>query len=58
MFWFETNLEEFAKVVNINAFIRSLQYVMKAKGRGAISTLARTLKILNGLGCKIQLESA
>ena len=79
--WLETNLEEFAKDGNINAFIRSLQYVVKARGRGAISALAKetkmnrsnlsdilngktipkidtTLKILNGLGYKIQLESA
>jgi len=79
--YLETSLEEFAKDGNINAFIRSLQYVVKARGRGAISTLARelnmdrsnlsailngkvqpkistTLKLINGLGYKIELKSA
>ena len=74
-------LEEFAKDGNINAFIRSLQHVVKARGRGAISALAKeldidrsnlsdilngkvqpkistTLKLINGLGYKIQLKSA
>ena len=80
-FYLETSLEEFAKDGNINAFIRSLQYVVKARGRGAISALAKeldmdrsnlsdilngkvqpkistTLKLLNGLGYKIELKSA
>ena len=79
--YLETSLEEFAKDGNINAFIRSLQHVVKARGRGAISSLARelkmdrgnlsdilngkvqpkistTLKLINGLGYKIQLKSA
>lgn len=79
--YLETSLEEFAKDGNINAFIRSLQYVVKARGRGAITSLAKelnmdrsnlsdilngkvepkistTLKLINGLGYKIQLESA
>lgn len=79
--YLETSLEEFAKDGNINAFIRSLQHVVKARGRGAISALAReldmdrsnlsdilngkvqpkistTLKLLNGLGYKIELKSA
>lgn len=79
--YLETSLEEFAKDGDINAFIRSLQYVVKARGRGAISALARemnmdrsnlsdilngkvqpkistTLKLLNGLGYKIELKSA
>ena len=79
--YLETSLEEFTKDGNINAFIRSLQHVVKARGRGAISTLARelnmdrsnlsdilngkvqpkistTLKLLNGLGYKIELKSA
>jgi len=79
--YLETSLEEFAKDGNISAFIRSLQYVVKARGRGAISTLAReldmdrsnlsdilngkvqpkistTLKLLNGLGYKIELKTA
>ncbi len=79
--YLETSLEEFAKDGNINAFIRSLQYVVKARGRGAISSLAReldmdrsnlsdilngkvqpkistTLKLINGLGYKIELKSA
>ncbi|DAA96806.1 TPA: hypothetical protein CPT80_04095 [Candidatus Gastranaerophilales bacterium HUM_9] len=79
--YLETSLEEFAQDGNINAFIRSLQYVVKARGRGAISSLARelkmdrsnlsdilngkvqpkistTLKLLNGLGYKIQLKMA
>ena len=38
-------LEEFAKDGNINAFIRSLQYVVKARGRGAISSLAKELNM-------------
>ena len=41
--YLETSLEEFAKDGNINAFIRSLQHVVKARGRGAISALAREL---------------
>jgi len=79
--YLETSLEEFAQDGNINAFIRSLQYVVKARGRGAISSLAReldmdrsnlsdilngkvqpkistALKLINGLGYKIQLKSA
>ncbi len=79
--YLETSLEEFAKDGNINAFIRSLQHVVKARGRGAITSLARelkmdrsnlsdilngkvqpkistTLKLINGLGYKIQLKSA
>jgi DNA-binding phage protein len=79
--YLETSLEEFAKDGNINAFIRSLQHVVKARGRGAISSLARelnmdrsnlsdilngkvqpkistALKLINGLGYKIQLKSA
>jgi DNA-binding phage protein len=79
--YLETSLEEFAKDGNISAFIRSLQHVVKARGRGAISSLARelnmdrsnlsdilngkvqpkistTLKLINGLGYKIQLKTA
>ena len=79
--YLETSLEEFAKDGNINAFIRSLQYVVKARGRGAITSLAKeldmdrsnlsdilngkvqpkistALKLINGLGYKIQLKSA
>ena len=79
--YLETSLEEFAKDGNINAFIRSLQHVVKARGRGAISSLAKelkmdrsnlsdilngkvqpkistTLKLINGLGYKIQLKTA
>lgn len=41
--WLETSLEEFVQDGNINAFIRSLQYVVKARGRGAISKLARDM---------------
>ena len=41
--YLETSQEEFAKDGNINAFIRSLQHVVKARGRGAISALAREL---------------
>jgi len=41
--WLETNLEEFVKDGNIDAFIRSLQYVLKARGRGAITALAKDL---------------
>jgi DNA-binding phage protein len=78
--YLETSLEEFAKDGNISAFIRSLQHVVKARGRGAISSLARelnmdrsnlsdilngkvqpkistTLKLINGLGYKIQLKT-
>ena len=74
-------LEEFAKDGNIDAFIRSLQHVVKARGRGAITSLAKelkmdrsnlsdilngkvqpkistTLKLINGLGYKIQLKTA
>ena len=43
--YLETSLEEFAKDGNIDAFIRSLQYVIKARGHGAISSLAKELKI-------------
>ena len=66
---------------NINAFIRSLGHVVKARGRGTISSLAKelnmdrsnlsdilngkvqpkistTLKLLNGLGYKIELKTA
>lgn len=43
--WLETNLEEFVKDGNMNAFIRSLQYVVKARGRGAITQLAKDLKM-------------
>ena len=54
--WLETNLEEFVKDGNIEAFIRSLQYVVKARGRGAVTSLAKELhmdrsnlsEILNG----------
>ena len=79
--YLETSLEEFAKDGNIDAFIRSLQHVVKARGRGAISALAKeldidrsnlsdilngkvqpkistTLKLINGLGYKIQLKRA
>ncbi len=79
--YLESSLEEFTQDGNIDAFIRSLQHVVKARGRGAISTLAReldmdrsnlsdilngkvqpkistTLKLLNGLGYKIELKSA
>ena len=79
--YLETSLEEFAHDGNINAFIRSLQYVVKARGHGAVSSLARelkmdrsnlsdilngkvqpkistTLRLINGLGYKIQLKSA
>ena len=79
--YLETSLEEFAKDGNIDAFIRSLQHVVKARGRGAISALAKelnidrsnlsdilkgkvqpkistTLKLINGLGYKIQLKTA
>jgi probable addiction module antidote protein len=41
--WLETNLEEFVKDGNIDAFIRSLEYVIKARGRGAITALAKDL---------------
>ena len=43
--YLETSLEEFAKDGNINAFIRSLQYVVKARGRGAITSLAKELRL-------------
>ena len=43
--WLETNLEEFVKDGNIEAFIRSLEYVVKARGRGAISALAKELNM-------------
>lgn len=79
--YLESSLEEFAQDGNIAAFIRSLQHVVKARGRGAITTLAKelnmdrsnlsdilngkvqpkistTLKLLNGLGYKIELKSA
>lgn len=79
--YLESSLEEFAQDGNIDAFIRSLQHVVKARGRGAITTLAKelhmdrsnlsdilngkvqpkistTLKLLNGLGYKIELKSA
>ena len=79
--YLETSLEEFAKDGNIDAFIRSLQYVVKARGRGAISSLAKeldmdrsnlsdiingkvqpkistALKLIHGLGYKIQLKTA
>lgn len=39
--WLETSLEEFTKDGNIDAFIRSLNYVVKARGRGAITALAK-----------------
>jgi len=39
--YLETSLEEFASSGNINAFIRSLQHVVKARGRGAITALAK-----------------
>ncbi len=41
--WLETSLEEFVQDGNINAFIRSLQYVVKARGRGAITKLAKDM---------------
>ena len=41
--WLETNLEEFVKDGNIDAFIRSLEYVVRARGRGAITALAKDL---------------
>lgn len=79
--YLESSLEEFAQDGNIDAFIRSLQHVVKARGRGAITSLAKelnmdrsnlsdilngkvqpkistTLKLLNGLGYKIELKSA
>ena len=43
--WLETNLEEFIKDGNIDAFIRSLEYVIKARGRGAITALAKDLNM-------------
>ena len=43
--YLETSLEEFAKDGNIDAFIRSLQHVVKARGRGAITSLAKELKM-------------
>lgn len=39
--WLQTSLEEFTKDGNIDAFIRSLNYVVKARGRGAITALAK-----------------
>ncbi|MBR1424051.1 helix-turn-helix domain-containing protein [bacterium] len=79
--YLETSLEEFANDGNIDAFIRSLQYVIKSRGRGAITSLAKelnmdrsnlsdilngkvqpkistTLKLINGLGYRIQLKTA
>ncbi len=41
--WLETNLEEFVKDGNIDAFVRSLEYVVRARGRGAITALAKDL---------------
>ena len=46
--YLETSLEEFAKDGNINAFIRSLQYVVKARGRGTITKLAKDLNLNRG----------
>lgn len=43
--WLETNLEEFVKDGNIDAFVRSLECVVKARGRGAISALAKELNM-------------
>ena len=43
--YLETSLEEFAQDGNINAFIRSLQHVVKARGRGAVTKLANELNI-------------
>ena len=79
--YLETSLEEFVKDGNIDAFFNSLQYVIKARGHGAISSLAKeldmdrsnlsdivngkvepklttALKLLHGLGYKIQLKTA
>lgn len=46
--YLETSLEEFAKDGNIDSFIRSLQYVIKARGRGAITKLAKDLNLNRG----------
>ena len=41
--YLETNLEEFVKDGNIDAFIDSLYEVIRARGRGAITNLAKDL---------------
>lgn len=43
--YLESSLEEFAQDGNIDVFIRSLQHVVNARGRGAITTLAKELNM-------------
>ena len=43
--WLETSFEEFAKDGNMDSFIRALYYVIKARGHGAITKMAKDLKL-------------
>lgn len=43
--WLEETLAEFLQNGDVNEFIRALTYVVKARGRGEISRLAKDLKI-------------
>ena len=43
--WLENNLKEFIKDGNINAFIHSMECIIRARGRGSITAMAKTLKM-------------
>ena len=43
--WIELTLQEFLEDGNYNTFIRCLTYVVKARGRGEISRLAKASNI-------------
>jgi len=46
--WIQLTLEEFLQDGNLNTFIRCLTYVVKARGRGEVSRLAKASKIDRG----------
>ena len=43
--WLEISLEEFLQDGNVDVFLRALTYVVKARGRGEVSRLAKVTKI-------------
>ncbi len=43
--WLQISLEEFLEDGNVDEFVRSLTYVVQARGRGEITKLAKELNI-------------
>ena len=44
-YWLEANIEEFYRDGSIDAFVSAVADVIKARGRGAITALAKDLKM-------------